>query len=193
MAVRRRRRSRPDLSPATWSRDAFKGGASTAVVLGSGPQQVQLLGRDGWLWLLDPNQAGSLDEDRIQFRPYSPSVLRNELLREVGRDYEVSGTGHYLIIHPRGQRDKWAERFENLYRSFVHYFSVRGFEPANAGVSAGGLRLQGSQRVRSPCGERRTVCRNGVVGYYSGVSNRITLYDMGGAATRPIGRKTPRC
>jgi hypothetical protein len=150
------------------------------LLLGVGPLQVQLLGRDGWLWLLDPNQTGALSKTAASFRPYSPSVLRGELLREVGRDYDVSGTGHYLIIHPRGQRDKWDEHLENLYRSFIRYFKVRGFEPASLAFPLVGHvckdrnefdRLAKSQQIKS----------NGVVGYYSGASNRITLYDMGGS------------
>jgi hypothetical protein len=149
------------------------------VVLGVGPQQVQLLGRDGWLWLLDPNQAGALTKTASTFRPYSPSVLRSELLREVSHDYEISGTSHYLVIYPRGQRDKWAERFEDLYRSFVHYFSVRGFEPATPAFPLAGFVCKNRSEFDRVAAAQKGLPR-GVVGYYSSASNRITLYDMGG-------------
>jgi len=149
------------------------------VVLGSSPQQVQLLGRDGWLWLLDPNQAGSLTKITSSFRPYSPSVLRNELLREVSRDYEVSGTGHYLVIYPRGQRDKWADRFEDLYRCFVHYFSVRGFEVATPAFPLVGFVCKNRSEFDRVAATQKGMS-GGIQGYYSNISNRITLYDMGG-------------
>jgi hypothetical protein len=178
-------RSSPALAAGLKAGDMLEGRIQgrriDAVVLGSGPRQVQLLGRDGWLWLLDPSQAGTLARNASSFHPYSPLVLRNELLREIGRDYEVSGTDHFLVIHPRGQRDKWDERLEDLYRSFVHYFAVRGFEPAKPAFPLVGFvckdRNEFSRLVTTQQG-----LPNGVVGYYSGLSNRITLYDMGGRA-----------
>ncbi len=93
-------------------------------------REVHLLGRDGRLWTFDPAEVGDFARIAAEFRPYSPSEFRAVLLRELGDGYEVSGTSHYLVAHPRGQGEKWADRFEDLYRSFVHYFSVRGLEPA---------------------------------------------------------------
>ena len=100
------------------------------AAIDGGGQRLRLLGRDGRLWQFDPDEVQRLTKLSTQFRPYSPSEFRAALLRELGSDYEVSGTSHYLVAHPRGQRDRWAERFEDLYRSFVHYFSVRGCQPA---------------------------------------------------------------
>lgn len=151
------------------------------LLLGVGPQQVQLLGRDGWLWLLDPNQAGALSKTAASFRPYSPMVMRDELLRQVSRDYEISGTSHYLVIHPRGQRDKWAERFENLYRSFVLYFSVRGLQPATPAFPLVGFVCKDRAEFDRTASTQKGM-PNGVQGYYNNMSNRIALYDMSSGA-----------
>ena len=51
-----------------------------------------------------------------------------QLQREFGRAFDVSGTGQYLVVHPAGQRDRWADRFEQLYRSMIHYLTARRFE-----------------------------------------------------------------
>ena len=56
--------------------------------------------------------------------------MRGQLLREFGDHFDVSGTGNYLVVHPAGQRDRWADDSRRLFRSFVHYFSVRGMRPA---------------------------------------------------------------
>ena len=90
-------------------------------------RQVHLLGRDGRLWSFSPNKVSSFKKTSSIFRAYSHGELRGQLIQEFGRNYDVSGTGHYLVVHPTGQRDKWAQRFENLYRSMVHYFNSRGF------------------------------------------------------------------
>jgi hypothetical protein len=143
-------------------------------------QQVHLLGRDGRLWQFDPQQAADFKKTADHFRSYSPSEFRAALLRELGDGYEVSGTGHYLVAHPAGQGDRWAERFEDLYRSFVHYFSVRGFQPAPPPCPLVGIvckdRIEFDRYAASQTGP---VAR-GVVGYYRIDTNRINLYDMGG-------------
>ena len=82
-------------------------------------REVHLLGRDGRLWEFVPNDATDFHKIGDRFRCYSPSKIRAILLRELGNKYEVTGTSHYMVAHPRGQRDKWAQRFENLYRSFI--------------------------------------------------------------------------
>src|SRR5262249_20647729 len=90
-------------------------------------QRVYLLARDGRLWDFAPNAASEFHALPGSFKSYTPSVIRNQVQAELGRRYEVTGTGRYLVAHPAGQQSQWADRFENLYRSFVHYFSVRGF------------------------------------------------------------------
>jgi hypothetical protein len=156
------------------------------LVLGAGSLQVQLLGRDGQLWLLAPNQAGTLAKTVSTFRPYSPSIMRTELLREVGSDYEISGAGPYsatfLIIHPRGQRGKWTERLDELYRSFMHYFSLRGFRLNAPAFPLVGFVCKSRGEFDRLAAKKGLSSGNGVLGYYSTTSNRITLYDMGGAS-----------
>ena len=149
------------------------------VLVGVGRQPVELLGRDGRLWPLDRNQPVRFQKTASSFRPYPPSEFRAVLLRELGSDYEVTGTSHYLIAHPRGQRSRWDERLEDLYRSFVQYFSVRGFQPAPPPFPLVGIvcKNRGDFDRRAASGAANSP---GVLGFYEPLSNRITLYDMGG-------------
>jgi hypothetical protein len=142
------------------------------------------------LWKFDPDQARGFHQTAAGFRAYSPSEFRAALLRELGDGYEVSGTGHYLVAHPRGQGDKWAERFEDLYRSFVHYFSVRGLEPLAPPFPLVGIVCRSRDEfARHAAAQSGGSLPNGVVGYYDVESNRITLYDMGGTADSPNWRQ----
>jgi hypothetical protein len=143
-------------------------------------QEVHLLGRDGRLWKVAPTEATDFRKIAEGFRPYSPSEFRAELLRELGDGYEVGGTGHYLIALPKGQREKWAERFEDLYRSFVHFFSVRGMNLSTPAFSLVGIvcRNQGEFAQFATIGDMPPP--NGVLGFYDMNTNRINLYDMGG-------------
>ena len=150
--------------------------------LGWNEQEVHLLGRDGRLWHFAPDAVSDFKRTSDHFRGYSPSEFRAALLRELGGGYEVSGTGHYLVVHPRDQRDKWAQRFEDLYRSFVHYFSVRGFEPAPPMFPLLGVVCRNRAEFDRLAAEEGNAAPSGVLGYYDPTSNRINLYDMGGKA-----------
>jgi hypothetical protein len=141
-------------------------------------RQVHLLGRDGQLWEFDPARATSFRQTSRRFSSYSTSELRAILLRILGQGYEVSGTGHYLVAHPRGQRDKWAGRFEELYRSFVHYFSVRGFELTEPPFPLLGIVCKDRADFHRYASEPGQTVPAATVGIYSLISNRIVLYDM---------------
>jgi hypothetical protein len=160
----------------------IKGQKVEGVPIRWSQQEVHLLGRDGRLWQFDPEGVSDFKKTSDHFRSYSPSEFRAVLLRELGSGYEVSGTGHYLIAHPRDQRDKWAERFEDLYRSFAHYFSVRGFEPSSPPFPLVGVVCGNRAEFARHAAAGGSAAPNGVQGYYDVDSNRITLYDMGGKA-----------
>lgn len=144
-------------------------------------QEVLLLGRDGYLWDFSPDQAKNFGKVSDGFRPLSQGELRAQLLREFGRGFEVSGTGHYLVVHPAGQRDRWAQRFEDLYRSFVHYFSVRGFRPQQPLFPLVAVVFPSQadfQRYALKTDNVRVA--SGVLGYYSPTTNRVLLFDSTG-------------
>jgi hypothetical protein len=147
-------------------------------------EKVHLLGRDGRLWDFDPNAVEDFRKSSDQFHGYSTSELRAALLRELGDGFEVSGTGHYLIVHPQGQRDRWAERFEDLYRSFTRYFSVRGFRLSQPPFPLVGIVCRNQRDFRRFSAAQGAAAPNGVLGYYSQDTNRITIYDMGQDAKR---------
>lgn len=145
---------------------------------------VYLLGRDGRLWQFAPGEATDFRKTSSRFQSYSVSKLRAMLLRELGQAYEVSGTSHYLVAHPRGQRQRWAERLEELYRSLVRYFAVRGFrieEPAFPLVAV--VCPSRAEFVRR-CQVRQTVRGASIDGMYLLESNRIVLSDAGSGAER---------
>lgn len=145
--------------------------------LGSSSQQVALLGRDGALWHFKPGEPKNFRTLPGDFRSYSPSEMRGLLMREFGPQYEVSGTGSYLVVHPKGQRDTWAARFEELYRSFRHYFSVRGQNPTAAQFPLVAIvcpRRADFDRMCEAEGMRKPP---NLLGFYSPKTNRVLMYD----------------
>jgi hypothetical protein len=140
-------------------------------------RQVQVLARDGRLWDVSPAKVRTFRETGGDFKSYSSSDMRNQLRRELGTGFEVTGGGHYLVAHPAGERELWSKRFDDLYRSFVHYFRTRGFrlqEPEFPLVAVVWKKREDyfryAQNDGAPIGAD-------VLGYYSPMTNRITLYD----------------
>ena len=140
-------------------------------------KRVFFLGRDGQMSDFAPAEATNYSKLPGNFQSYSQAEIRGLLLREFGNGFEVSGVGHYLVVHPAGKRDQWAPRFEDLYRSFVHYFSARGWqltEPRFPLVAVVYPRqvdflLQAAREGMPP--------NSAVLGYYSPVTNRILMFD----------------
>ena len=88
---------------------------------------MYLLGRDGRLHTFDPKDAKDAKKTSPNFVGYSVPEMKRELYREFGDAFDITPTQHYIVIHPHGGRSDWADRCEQLYRSCLAYFRVRGF------------------------------------------------------------------
>jgi len=139
--------------------------------------EVLLLGRDGQLWNFAPDDVQRFEPRAFPFQSYSQSELRARLAREFGRGFDVSGTGNYLVVHPSGERNRWAERFEVLYRSFVQYFAARGLQPAPLQFPLVAVVFPGEAQFRAYVGAQGIRLPQQTRGFYSPRTNRVLLYD----------------
>ena len=140
--------------------------------------QVLLLSRNGFMFEFAPQQAAEFQQVSSSFRPWSQSEMRGQLQQEFGARFDVSGTGNYLVVHPAGQRDRWAARFEELYRSFVHYFSARGMRPASPEFPLVAVVFHSRQEFARFVQQTGGRVPPGVIGFYSTRTNRVLLYDI---------------
>ena len=148
-------------------------------------QHVKLLGRDGHLWKFSPSKVEKFKKISARFTPYSQGTLRGMLLREFGSDYDVSGTGHYLVVHPKNQRNKWARRFEDLYRSMVRYFTVRGFTLHKPRFPLIAIVFPTERDYLRHLHQTTGSSGSGTLGMYLFDSNRVYMWDS--TAGRPEG------
>ena len=139
--------------------------------------RVLLLGRDGRMWDFHPSAAKDFTKANERFQSYSQSAMRGALQREFGDQYEVSGTGHYLVVHPVGEKDLWAERFEKLYREFQHYFTSRGMRPKPPEFPLVAVVCYDRNHFARFAAKDGVNIRGGTLGYYSPTTNRVLLYD----------------
>ena len=141
-------------------------------------KQVFLLARDGQMWDFAPAKAKNYSQSSGNFYAYSQGELRGQLMKEFGSGFEVSGSGHYLVVHPAGQKDLWAPRFEELYRCFVLYFNTRAFRPAEPRFPMVAIVYPRQADFQKAAGADGGKNVGKMLGYYSPKTNRIALFDV---------------
>lgn len=144
---------------------------------------VAVLGRDGQLVTFAPSEAKEFRKLTGRFQSHSQATMRGDLLREFGQGYDVSGTGQYLVVHPAGQRDRWAERFQQLYRSMLHYLTARGFRQQRIEFPLVAVVFPTQGHYLAHARQQGTQVGPGVLGHYDPRSNRILMFDV--TANRP--------
>jgi hypothetical protein len=152
--------------------------------LAASEKEVLFLGRDGQLAEFAPSQATNYSRVAGSFRSYSQAEIRGLLLREFGQGYEVSGVGHYLVVHPAGKRDQWAPRFEELYRSFVQYFAARGWQLAEPRFPLIAVVYPRQADFWQQAAKEGVPRSSGLLGYYSPITNRILMFDAATSGAR---------
>jgi hypothetical protein len=148
-----------------------------------------LLSRDGRIYEFAIDEARDSRKTSATFRGYSASEMRDRLGRELGRSFEVTHTGHYLVAHPKGKNKDWAPRFEEMYKQFTHYFTIRGFSPKEPEFPLVAIVWPTRADFERYAAAEGSNMSAGLLGYYSSKSNRVTLYDQrdsGGAASDTI-------
>ncbi len=143
-------------------------------------EQVFLLGRDGTMYDFVPGGAGSFRQVAPDFRPLPATVMKSRLEAELGSRYTVTATGMFLVAHPAGKQH-WAQRFEELYRAFVSYFQVRGFELATPEFPLVAIVFERQQDFIKYVAAQGVPANEQMLGCYLLASNRVALYDFDAA------------
>ena len=169
--------------PAQMTMEALVGGQHVeGTPLAWSSDKVFLLERDGAAINFAPGNAQQFQKTSPTFVPYSPGILKGMLEREFGPKYEVTGTTHFLVVHPVGQR-QWADRFEEMYRDSIMYFSVRGFKLDNPEFPLVAIVFPTQDDFRHYAAKDTVPATAGLLGYYSPHTNRVALFDIGDGKT----------
>ncbi len=149
-----------------------------------------LLARNGQLWLIPPEEQVNHTADSTTFLPLSRDDMSKGMLAELPQGFRVLSTAHYLIFYDTSQTyAQWCgSLFERLYMAFTNFWTRKGFElrepefPLVAVVFADrAAYLRYSRPELGDAGQS-------VIGYYSLLSNRMTMYDLTGVESQGHGR-----
>ena len=146
-------------------------------------QEFFLLERDGRIRKYDMELAKRGRKVRAPFQPMDAVKMRAQLGTEFGRQFEVTSTGNYLVLHPRGQSDKWPHRFEQLYREMLVYFRTRGLPVGKPHFPMVAMVFPNQREFAEYMIAEGYGYSRGLLGLYSHLSNRIYLYDTSAGGT----------
>ena len=142
-----------------------------------GENDCWLLGRDGRMIRLRLNNVKSFRRVESKFRPYPAAEMRDRLQREFGKEYEVAGSGRYLVCAPRGRAKQYAELFDDIYRTFRVNFGARGFQLSKPEFSLVAIVLRDRKSFHAYQKADGVPIRAQLLGYYHPVSNRVALFE----------------
>ena len=140
-----------------------------------------VLARDGQLYDFAVTAAKDARKVSPTFRGYSAAEMRERLSRELGKGFEVTHTGHYLVAHPKGRKKDWAPRFEEMYQQFVHYFTIRGLAPKEPEFPLVAIVFPSQAEFQRYAAADGSPMGTGYLGYYSARTNRVALFDQQGS------------
>ena len=139
--------------------------------------ELVILGRDGWMYSLDPRSSETkLKRLEGQFQVATPVEIRNRLKAEFGPGYEVLSTTNFLVVQPRGRGDRWPRLFEQSHRSFIAYMTKRGVNIRKGRFPMVAVVFPDEAAMRSEF-KRLDIGVGRVAGLYSPTSNRVMTHD----------------
>ncbi len=133
--------------------------------------------RDGRMSRVRMDDVDDCSEVAPRFRPFPSLELRDQLRTEFGRDFEVKATSHYIVVARKESAERYAKLFEQVYRQFHSYFVPRGFRMEEPEFPLVAVVLPDQASFTKYCRAEGANPKQGVVGYYLPVSNRVALYD----------------
>lgn len=152
----------------------------TGALLAEDADNYVLLQRDGRMKVVA--RAGSSPPSLVaaSFTPFTAQTIADALRAEFGRKYEVSHTGHYLVVHPPGKSPEHALPFEEQFLRSQQYFQLRGVATTTPEFPLVAVVLNTRKEFDQFLEKYQPENHNPqVVGYYSPRSNRTITFDQG--------------
>lgn len=148
-----------------------------------------------WLAAKDGSYSHVLFRDVVgskrlngQFHPYSTIQLKSQLQKELGKSFEVTTSGRFVIAAPTGKAKSYAKILDNVSRSFSHYSSVRNLPVKPISYPLVTIVYPNQLEFVIASREQGINATRTLKGYYHPWTNRIHMFEelplRGGANSR---------
>ncbi len=150
-----------------------------------------VLGRDGVLWAIPPEEQIQHTADQQPFKPYSRDELSKRVLAELPAGFRVHPTTHYMIFHDTSPAYvQWCGAlFERLYMAFTNFWTRKGFELRQPEFPLVAIVFADKESYLKFARWETGEAADSMLGYYGMASNnRMTMYDLTGLESQGAGR-----
>jgi hypothetical protein len=168
-----------------------KGTKHQGRLVAKGSDVCWLMGRDGRLSEFAIDEIDSVHTIAPRFREWSPAELRDQLRREMPRNFRIDATGRFIVCAEKDNR-RYGEICEETYRMFHRYFSVRGFHVSEPEFPLVVVVFPDRPSFSAYCRKDGVAPASGMVGYYMRLTNRTALFDPADRASFSRTDRAPR-
>jgi len=142
-----------------------------------------VLAGDGVLWAVQADELVEHTTD-VAFKAFSAEEMSQRLLAELPRGFEVHRTAHYLIFHNTSREyATWCgSLFERLYMAFTNFWVRKGFALKTPEFQLVAVVFADQQSYEEFARKELGDAVGAIIGYYSLRTNRMTMFDLTGAA-----------
>ena len=150
---------------------------------------ILVLGRDGRLWAVTPEQLQSREQTGRKFTPYTADELGERLKAEIGQAFEIVTTKHYVICTNAGQRyARWCGAlFERLLASFHTHWRAKDLDLHEPEFPLAAIIFADERQFAEFAAKDAGADTASSKGYFSIRTNRMVLYDLtAGPNNRPV-------
>lgn len=139
-----------------------------------------VLGRDGQLWTVTPEQLQQRAATGEPFRPSNADELGESLKAEFGQSFEIVQTKHYVICSGAGKEyARWCGAlFERLLRSFRSHWRTKKLELHAPEFPLVAIVFADQRRFAEFATKDADAATASAKGYFSVRTNRMVLYDL---------------
>jgi hypothetical protein len=162
---------------------------TTGKLLAKDNERAMLLDRSGGLHDLALEDV-TLKTTSSRFQPLPTTELRNQLSREVGKDFGLATTRHYVVAAPSGRVADYAAIFEEQYSTLQRYFKTRGFSLTEPQFPMVAIVFPTQQQFLDYAKREGSIVVANMQGYYSPRTNRVALFETTGRAAAELDRRT---
>lgn len=151
-----------------------------------------LLKSSGSMIELDTAKVRSHRVVEEEFVPQSLTSARSMLQAEMGSNFETATVGPYVLAAPRGNVDRWRERFRVLLSGYSRYFETRGWQLRTPDFPLCVLILPSKADFERYCQQQLGKSMPNLMGYYFPKTNRCVLFEVGGGTASTDWSETER-
>jgi hypothetical protein len=143
-----------------------------------------LMGRDGVLWMVQPDELVEHTADDLPFTPLTMDEMSDRLLAELPSGFDVHRTAHYVICYNTSREyATWCgSLFERLYMAFTNFWTRRGFALKAPEFPLAAIVFADQASYEKFAKEELGDAVRAIIGYYSLRTNRMTMFDLTGVA-----------